>query len=40
MKLSKSFKIIKHIRRKGLSRLVFVAFAAMMILITLIAVFQ
>ena len=39
MNLSNQFKIVKNIRRKGLSRLVFIAFAAMMIIVTIIAVF-
>jgi hypothetical protein len=40
MTLFKQFKIIKNIRRKGLSKLVFIAFAAMMIFVTILAVFQ
>jgi hypothetical protein len=37
MTISKHFK---NIKRKGLSQLVFVVFAAMMILLTVIAVFK
>jgi len=33
-------KISKNIKRKGLSKLVFIAFAAVMLLVTIIAVFQ
>jgi len=37
MKFSKHFK---NIKKKGLSRVVFIAFAAVMIIVTIIAVFQ
>ena len=33
-------KLIKNIRKKGLSKLVFIALAATIILVTIIAVFQ
>jgi hypothetical protein len=40
MNISKHIKKLKHIRRKGLSEILFMAFAAVALLITVIIAFK